>query len=134
MRSPRGTWYFLCFLLHFRPREAPPEPPRRLRKALKQFESKEWALSSLSLYKVLEDPEAEYFHGDIRYYLAYCLEQMGLHYSALEEYNRFLAGADPSSDLLARGIKRGVSLARRMKAGWLLAPPQLVWAARRSQR
>jgi len=102
--------------------EAPPEPPRRLRKALGQFESKEWALSSLSLSKVLDDPDAEYFHGDIRYYLAYCLEQMGLHYSALEEYNRFLSAADPEGDLLAKGIKRAVSLARRMDAGWLLAP------------
>tara|TARA_Y100001968_G_scaffold265421_1_gene254598 strand:- start:8 stop:1564 length:1557 start_codon:yes stop_codon:yes gene_type:complete len=102
--------------------EQPPEPPRRLRKALKQFESKEWALSSLSLYKVLQDPEAEYFHADIRYYLAYCLEQMGLHYSAIEEYNRFLATADPQGELLPRGIKRSISLARRMKAGWLLAP------------
>jgi len=101
---------------------APPEAPRRLRKALKQFESKEWALSSLSLYKVLEDPEAEYFHGDIRYYLAYCLEQMGLQYSALEEYNRFLASSDPEGELLPKGIKRAVSLARRMEAGWLLAP------------
>ncbi len=102
--------------------EAPPEPPRRLRKALKQFEGKEWALSSLSLAKVLEDHEAEYFHADIRYYLAYCLEQMGLHYSALEEYNRFLASADAEGELLPKGIKRAVSLARRMKAGWLLAP------------
>jgi len=102
--------------------EAPPEPPRRLKKALKQFEAKEWALSSLSLNKVLEDPEAEYFHADIRYYLAYCLEQMGLHYSALEEYNRFLSSADPEGALLPKGIKRAVSLARRMQAGWLLAP------------
>ena len=102
--------------------DTPPEPPRRLRKALKQFDAKEWALASLSLSKVLEDIEAEYFHADIRYYLAYCLEQMGLHYSALEEYNRFLAAADPEGELLPRGIKRAVSLARRMQAGWLLAP------------
>jgi len=100
----------------------PPEPPRRLRKALEQFEGKEWALSSLSLSKVLADPDAEYFHSDIRYYLAYCLEQMGLLYSSIEEYNRFLAGVDPDSTLLERGIKRSVSLARRMDAGWLLAP------------
>ncbi len=99
-----------------------PETPRRLRKAIKQFGAKEWALSSLSFNKVLEDPDAEYFHSDIRYYLANCLEQMGLPYSALEEYNRFLAGADPGSKFLAKGIKRSVSLARRMDAGWLLAP------------
>jgi len=102
--------------------EAPPEPPRRLTKALKQLKSKQWALASLSLHAVLRDETASYFHADIRYYLAYCLEQMGLNYSAVEEYNRFLEGADPESRLLGKAVKRSVSLARRMDAGWLLAP------------
>ena len=102
--------------------EPPPEPPRRLTKALKQFKAKQWALASLSLHAVLRDETASYFHADIRYYLAYCLEQMGLNYSAVEEYNRFLEGADPESVVLAKGVKRSVSLARRMDAGWLLAP------------
>jgi tetratricopeptide (TPR) repeat protein len=105
--------------------EAPPEPPpvpRKLKKALKQLKGKEWALASLSLHAVLEDADAEYFHADIRYYLAYCLEQMGMGYSALEEYNRFLEGTGTDGKLVSKGIERSVSLARRMEAGWIIAP------------
>ncbi len=100
----------------------PPPPPRQLKQAIKQLEAKEWALASLSLHTVLEDPEAAYYHSDIRYYLAYCLEQMAMSYSALEEYNRFLEGTGPDSKLIAKAIERSVSLARRMEAGWIVAP------------
>lgn len=105
--------------------EAPAEPPpvpRKLKKALKQLKGKEWALASLSLHAVLEDEEAAYYHSDIRYYLAYCLEQMSFNYSALEEYNRFLEGTGPDSKLIVKAVERSVSLARQMEAGWIIAP------------
>lgn len=102
--------------------EAPPEMSRKLKTALKQVKDKEWALASLSLYKVLEDPEDAWYHNDVRFYLAFCLEQMGLKYSALEEYNRFLLDAGRNPELLAKGIERSVSLGRRVDAGWILAP------------
>ncbi len=103
----------------------PDEPPpmsRKLKKALKQVKKKEWALASLALYKVLDDPDDAYYHTNVRFYLAFCLEQMGLKYSALEEYNRYLLDADNEHELLAKGIERSVSLGRRMDAGWILAP------------
>ena len=101
---------------------APPEPPRKLKRAAKQFKSKEWALAALSFYSVLQDPEAEFFHSEIHYYLAQCLENLDLPYSSLEEYNRFLETVTPDSKRLTRGIERAVSLARRMEAGWIIAP------------
>ncbi len=102
--------------------EEPPERSRQLKKALKQVKKKEWALGSLSLYKVLEDPEQSWYHAEVRYYLAYCLEQMGMSYSALEEYNRFLLDTQPDSSLLPKALRRSVSLGRQMDAGWILAP------------
>ena len=89
---------------------------------MKQFKKKEWAIASLSFYSVLEDEEAEYFHADIHYYLATCLENLDLNYSALEEYNRFLASVGEENKLLKKGIEQSVALARRMDAGWIIAP------------
>jgi len=102
--------------------EAPPEKSRQLKQALKQLKKKEWALGSLSLYKVLEDTEQAYYHTDVRFYLAYSLEQMGMNYSALEEYNRFLVDVDDENKLVPDALKRAVSLGRQMNAGWILAP------------
>ena len=102
--------------------DEPPPVPRQLKKALKQLKGKEWALASLSLHTVLKDEDAAYFHADIRYYLAYCLEQMGMSYSALEEYNRFLESTAPDGKLVGKAIERSVSVARRMRAGWIIAP------------
>lgn len=102
--------------------DAPPEMSRKLKKALRKVKDKEWALASLALAKVLEDPEDSYYHPDVRYYLAFCLEQMGLHYSSLEEYNRFLLGTREDNPLIARALKRSIALGRRMEAGWILAP------------
>jgi tetratricopeptide (TPR) repeat protein len=104
--------------------DAPPEMSRKLKKALKQVKKKEWPLASLSLHKVLqsEDYEDVYYHVNVRFYLAFCLEQMGLPYSALEEYNRYLLGADNENELLAKAIERSVSLGRQVDAGWILAP------------
>jgi len=102
--------------------EAPPEKSRQLKGALKQLKKKEWALGSLSLDKVLQDPEQAYYHSDVRFYLAYALEQMSMNYSALEEYNRFLEAADSDHKLIAQALKRAVSLGRQMNAGWILAP------------
>lgn len=100
----------------------PPPVPRQLKKALQQLKKKEWAVASLSLHAVLSDPEHSYFHADIRYYLALCLEQMGMSYSALEEYNRFLEGTAPDSKLIPKAIERSVNLARQNEAGWIIAP------------
>jgi len=98
----------------------PPPKPRKLKKALSQLKSKEWPLATLSLHAVLKDDSAAYYHPQIRYYLAYALEQMGLNYAALEEYNRYLGGAAPDDDNLPKAVKRSVSLARTMDAGWLI--------------
>jgi tetratricopeptide (TPR) repeat protein len=98
------------------------EPPRKLKVALGHMKKKEWAVASLSLYSVLEDPEAEAWWNDTRYYLAVCLDQMELPYSALEEYNRFFAGVEPGSELLEDALKRAVGLGRKVDAGWMLAP------------
>ncbi len=103
--------------------EAPAEPPpkpRKLKNALKQLKNKEWPLATLSLHAVLQDDAAAYYHPQIRYYMAFALEQMGLNYSALEEYNRYLGGAAPDDENLPKAVKRAVSLARTMEAGWII--------------
>ncbi|MEE2828019.1 MAG: tetratricopeptide repeat protein [Myxococcota bacterium] len=100
----------------------PPEKSRQLKQALKQLKKKEWALGSLSLYKVLEDPEQAWYHADVRFYLAYALEQMAMNYSALEEYNRFLMEVKPENKLIPEALKRSIALGRQMDAGWILAP------------
>ena len=102
--------------------EAPPEKSRQMKTALKQLKKKEWALGSLSLNKVLEDEAQAYYHNEVRFYLAYALEQMGMKYSALEEYNRFFLAVDSDHELIPQALKRGVSLGRQMDAGWILAP------------
>ncbi len=100
----------------------PPERSSKLKKALKKVKKKEWALASLALYKVLQDPDDAYYHTEVRYYLAFSLEQMGLNYSALEEYNRYLLDVEPDHKLIGKALKRSVSLGRQMDAGWMLAP------------
>ena len=102
--------------------EIVPEKSRQFKQALKQLKKKEWGLGSLSLYKVLDDPEQAYFHTEVRFYLAYSLEQMGMNYSALEEYNRFLLEVDSEHKLVPDALKYSVSLGRQMDAGWILAP------------
>jgi len=105
--------------------EAPPEPPkrdRRLRRALKNVKKKEWALASLSLYKVLADEDQAYYHPEVSYHLAFCLEQMGLPYSAMAEYSRYFELVDGDHELLAKGVERAVRLAGRFEAGWMIAP------------
>lgn len=105
--------------------EAPPEPPkrdRRLKRALKNVKKKEWALASLSLYKVLADEDQTYYHPEVSYYLAYCLENMQLPYSALAEYSRYFDLVDGDHDLLAKGVEKAVRLAGRYEAGWMIAP------------
>lgn len=100
----------------------PPERSRKLKKALKKVKDKEWPVASLALHKVLQDEEDAYYHTEVRYYLAYTLEQMGLNYSALEEYNRFLLDVEPGESLIPKALTRSVSLGRQMDAGWILAP------------
>ncbi|MCP4869340.1 MAG: hypothetical protein GY898_11545 [Proteobacteria bacterium] len=100
----------------------PPERSRKLKKALKKVKDKEWPVASLALHKVLQDEEDAYYHTEVRYYLAYTLEQMGLSYSALEEYNRYLLDVEPGHALIPKALKRSVSLGRQMEAGWILAP------------
>jgi tetratricopeptide (TPR) repeat protein len=105
--------------------EAPPEPPkrdRRLRRALKNFKKKEWALASLSLYKVLADEEQTYYRAEVSYHLAVCLERMKLPYSALAEYSRFFSLVEDDHELLAKGVERAVRLAGRKNGGWMIAP------------
>jgi tetratricopeptide (TPR) repeat protein len=102
--------------------ETPPERSRKLRKALKKVKDKEWPLASLALYKVLQGEDDAYYHTEVRYYLAFSLEQMGLSYSALEEYNRYLLDVEPDASLIPKALKRSVSLGRQMDAGWMLAP------------
>jgi len=100
----------------------PPERSRKLKKALKKVRDKEWPVASLALHKVLQDEEDAYFHTEVRYYLAFTLEQMGLNYSALEEYNRYLLDVEPGHKLIPKALARSVSLGRQMDAGWILAP------------
>jgi len=102
--------------------DTPPEMSRKLKKALRKVKDKEWALASLALSKVLDDPEDSYYHPDVRYYLAFCLEQMGLNFSALEEYNRFLLDTREDNPLIGKALKRSIRLGRQMDAGWILAP------------
>lgn len=102
------------------PSDEPPPPPRKLKKALQQLQAKEWPLASLSLHAVLQDDDAAYYHPDVRYYLAFSLEQMGLNYSALEEYNRYFLSAPPDSSVLDKAIKRAVTLGKQMDAGVIL--------------
>jgi tetratricopeptide (TPR) repeat protein len=101
--------------------EAPPETPRVLSRAMKEFEKKSWDLASIGFFSTItkEDP---YFHSEARYYLAICLDQMGLPVSSLEEYNRFFEGADPADPRIAEALKAAVNLARRLDAGFIIAP------------
>ena len=100
----------------------PPERPRQLDRALKSMEQKQWPLASLALHTVLQDPEAAWYHPETHYHLAVTLEQMELPYSALEEYNLWLGTTNAEDPVIARGIEGAVNLARRMDAGWMIAP------------
>ncbi len=99
----------------------PPETPRVFTRALSQFEKKQWPLASIGFYSTLtkEDP---YFHADARFMLAVCLENMDLPYSALEAYNRYFETADPSHKDVASALESAVNLARRLDAGFIIAP------------
>ena len=101
--------------------EAPPEVPRVLKRAKKEFKKKKWALASIGFFSTItkEDP---YFTSESRFFLAQCLDQMGLPFSALEEYNRFFEGADPDDPNVSESIKSAVNLARRLDAGFIIAP------------
>jgi len=101
--------------------EAPPEVPRRLKRAKKEFKNKKWALASIGFFATIEK-EDPYFTSESRFHLAICLDQMGLPYSSLEEYNRFFEGADPQDPNIPEAIKSAVNLARRLDAGFIIAP------------
>jgi len=101
--------------------EVIPETPRTLNRAKKDFDKKNWALASIGFFSTItkEDP---YFASDARYHLAFCLDQMGLPVSALEEYNRFFEGADPNDARIGDALQAAVNLARRLDAGFIIAP------------
>lgn len=101
--------------------EAPPEEPRVFKRAMKEFEKKQWALASIGFYATIEK-EDPYFHSQARYHLAVCLENMGLPYSALEEYNRYFEGAQTEDPNVAGALENAVNLARRLEAGFMIAP------------
>jgi tetratricopeptide (TPR) repeat protein len=101
---------------------APPERPRQLDRAIKSMDQKQWALASLALHTVLQDAEAAYYHAETHFHLASTLEQLDLPYSALEEYNLWLSATNAEDPLIAKGITAAVNLARRMDAGWMIAP------------
>jgi tetratricopeptide (TPR) repeat protein len=100
----------------------PPEPPRALKRAKKDFDEKQWPLASIGFYAVVKSEEDSYYHPEARYFLAQCLEQMALPYSALEEYSRYFATEDEDPARLDVALENAVSLARRLDAGWLVAP------------
>jgi len=100
---------------------APPETPRVFKRAKKQFKKKQWPLASIGFYSTLKK-EDKYFHADARYMLAVCLENMDLPYSALEGYNRYFETADPSHPDVADALEAAVNLARRLDAGFIIAP------------
>lgn len=125
----------------------PAEAPRQLSRALKNMEQKQWPLASLALHTILKEPENLWYHPEVHLHLAGVLEQMEMPYSALEEYNRFFATWEKKEPLLATmtfeaeeerlrveqlgktndaliggAIEKAVSLARRVDAGWIVAP------------
>ena len=99
----------------------PPETPRVFTRARSQFKKKQWPLASIGFYSTItkEDP---FFHADARYMLAVCLENMDLPYSALEAYNRYFETADPAHPDAAEALESAVNLARRLDAGFIIAP------------
>jgi len=101
--------------------DVPPEVPRVFKRAKKEFKKKNWALASIGFFSTITK-EDEYFHSDARFFLAQCLDQMGLPVSSLEEYNRYFEGADPEDSNIGDALKAAVNLARRLDAGFIIAP------------
>ncbi len=100
---------------------APTPPPPELRAGIGKFKSQDWEPASLDFYAVLDNPAAADHHKDASFYLARCLERMGLPYAALEEYARFLIIGEDSEKFL-EGFQKAVSLGEDLGAGWVLAP------------
>lgn len=100
---------------------APMPPPPELREGIRKYKDESWEPATLDFYAVLDDPRAAEYHDEAGFFLARCLERMGMPYAALLEYARFLAiGGD--SEKFIEGFQSAVKLGEELDAGWLLAP------------